>query len=388
MTSTNRHSLQSHFEPPKGGSSAKKASVSSAGGEYDSAYVFELENNCDRSLMACSLSTQDICIYDTATFTEVSCIRAHSDRINGIEFAKLNPSLLVSTSDDNNVKLWDVRIPGNTPVFGQTLEDEILDASLGSSDNLLACACGMGVSFYDIRQISSSTGCTPQKLGEYTDVHTDTISQVKFHPERSMELVTGSEDGLICIFNTQVPEGEGAIVSILNTECPVRRVGYFGQNFDGLYCLSTIESVSVWHSTSAQRIAHFPEIRTDLDLDYLVDCNYDPSTDSLQVIGGDNNGIGHLISINPFEVKKLSSFDNGHHSTIRCAIGMGNATQFITGGEDGRVCIWNGVEQEQKNVGLASSSNAHHRQHSSHSSAQKKMKKKNREKGVHGSNPY
>jgi hypothetical protein len=65
---------------------------------------------------------------------------------------------------------------------------------------------------------------------------------------------------LLCVFDTAVSTEEDAVVSILNTECPIRKFGYFGAQHEGVYAMSTIETQTVWHYPSAQRIAHFPQV--------------------------------------------------------------------------------------------------------------------------------
>ena len=52
------------------------------------------------------------------------------------------------------------------------------------------------------------------------------MTQVKFarHPSSS-RLLTGSEDGLMCVFDTEVAGEEDALRSVMNAESSVSRVG-------------------------------------------------------------------------------------------------------------------------------------------------------------------
>lgn len=100
--------------------------------------------------------------------------------------------------------------------------------AVGAGGHLLAASYETVLGFYDIRQL----GAGP--LGEYADCHTDEITQIKFHPAAdSTTVMSGAEDGLICVYNTAVAANEEAIVSIFNTECPTRRIGYFGPGGEG-----------------------------------------------------------------------------------------------------------------------------------------------------------
>ncbi len=306
----------------------------------ESCYILELESSFDGSLIAASLSSMSISINDTflKPVCKLECI--HSDRINGIKFFQHHPQILVSTSDDQSIRLWDLRQNFGGPVQDIRAGEAVMDVAVGHDDALLACAVGTRVVFYDIRSSGMTSWATAAvQLGEYADVHNDTINQVRFHPLRKTELTTSSEDGLICTFNTAVCEGEEAVVSIMNTECPVRRFGFFGETSEGLYCLSTVETASFWHPLSAQRIGLFPNIREDFGLDYLVDCFY--SGGNLHLLGGNHNGDGQLFSITPTDSTPLAKIKGGHSSTIRsCTQTTGNSPIFITGGEDAKLCAW------------------------------------------------
>ncbi len=315
------------------------------GSEAD--YVFDIQGNCDNTAVVASLSSMSLSAFDIATMKCVAKLDgAHSDRINGIEFFRTNPSILVTTSDDESVRIWDLRAAGGVtaqPVLNIRTSGEVMDVSVGPNDAMLACAIGNGVSFYDIRQ--NTTGSSPGScLGDYSDVNTDFLTQVKFHPLRPSELVTAGEDGLISVFNTNVGSGEEAVTSMFNTGCPVQRFGFFGHNLEGIYSLSSIETASMWHAPSAQRIGHFPSIRDDMGIDYLVDCMYCPENDSLTLVGGTHAGVGHCMAVTPTALNITSTLNGGHNSTMRSVLclnkGSGGVTSFLTAGEDSKLCKW------------------------------------------------
>jgi hypothetical protein len=70
-------------------------------------------------------------------------------------------------------------------------------------------------------------------------------------------IVTASEDGLACIFDTSQPLEETALQSVMNIGSPLRDVGFFGPSMQGLFCLTGSETMSVWHHDSAQKICDF-----------------------------------------------------------------------------------------------------------------------------------
>ena len=82
-----------------------------------------------------------------------------------------------------------------------------------------------------------------------------------------------------------------------------------------------------------------------MKVDYLVDVWYTNKT--LYVLGGDYLGKGNIGIVTPNGVTTTSSSHiiGGHTGQIRCAkIGKLNSDSgypfLLTGGEDGRVCLW------------------------------------------------
>ena len=351
------------YSSTKVGASPSPASTATFGGGMEAAddadYVFELQGNCDGTLVAASLSSRGVAVHDAETLQHVHTLRGmHSDRINGMEFMRANPSVLVTSSDDETVRVWDTRcVPQPSSSNGGSssgnaqaalsikTSGEVMDVSVGPNDAMLACAVGNGVSFFDVRGGGAAGGGHGSaSLGEYADVNTDTVTQLRFHPTRPAELVTAGDDGLVCMFNTAVGSGEEAVCSVFNTDCPVQRFGFFGHNLEGVYCVSSVETLSAWHAPSAQRIGTFPDARDALGVDYLVDCMYSAASDSLTLLGGTHSGEGVTALVAPTGLQVTGKLDGGHGATIRSVLctrqDAEGAAALITGGEDSALSGW------------------------------------------------
>lgn len=305
-------------------------------------YIFDIDCLSDKSAAVTSSSDNCLSIYDTETLSQIRKIRAHTQMLNSFDLSQLVPHLAFSASNDHFIHGWDFRIAGDIPTVKIKLADEVTAISLGIADNLLAGGCGTSVVFYDLR----NSGKKSHKLGEYSDVHTDTITQLRFSSVNPNMLASGAEDGLIGLYNTSVADGDEAIISILNTECPVRRIGYFGKDDEALFSLSTTETASFWHCATAQRVGDFQNIRTHLQADYLVDCMYDNNSDVLTIMSGDYDGGAKISVVEPTTLRVIGTLPSGGHSaTIRCTKNYSSKThsgmRIITGGEDSRLCSWN-----------------------------------------------
>ena len=311
------------------------ASSSSSTGLSDdpNEYIFDFDVSLDSTRLCMSLSDCSISVVDREFSPVVGeRLRGHTDRINALSFSPTDSNLIISASSDSTCCCWDTRT-SNRPSNSISFPGEVSAMSLGVGGTLMAAASGTSLFFFDMRQ----TGMGP--LGHYADCHTDDITSVKFHPEAgSPLLLSGGEDGLICLYDTSVSTNDEAVISILNTDCPTRRIGFFGKGFEGIYCLSSVEAATIWHYPSAQRISNFPFLRESLGCDYLVDCWYQ-NDGSLCLLAGDHSGKGVVTTLQPGDVHTIvGDMVDGHSSTIRCAYFDGDA--IFTGGEDSRMCRW------------------------------------------------
>ena len=98
-------------------------------------------------------------------------------------------------------------------------------------------------------------------MGEYGESHVDAVTKVRFHPVQQQFVITASEDGIVCFFDTRIPEEDEAIESILNVESAVTKIGFFGPQQENIFCLTGTETLDLWNLQSAQRIHHFDAIR-------------------------------------------------------------------------------------------------------------------------------
>ena len=327
-------------------------------------YVFDVNSTCDGTAIVSSLSDHHIAVYDSNSLGLIRKFQVHTDSITGFDVSKSTPHLIYTGSEDHHICGWDLRMSDRSvPVLKARLSEEVGAVALGVGDSLLAVGCGTTILFYDVRSTMTtsvpSSSSKPKKLGQYADIHTDTVTQLRFSSSQSHIMASGAEDGLITLFDTATKAGDDAVVSIFNTECPIRRLGFFGHQDEALYCLSTVETASFWHCSSAQRVGSFPQIREQLQVDYLVDCFYDTSSNTLCMLAGAYDGGGKLVLVEPSSLQICGTLDAGHTATIRAVRFLTNISntsaalsaftsasavvpmaRLVTVGEDARLCMW------------------------------------------------
>lgn len=70
--------------------------------------------------------------------------------------------------------------------------------------------------------------CVCGQLGCYEESHSQLVTDLIFHPEAPMQLVSASEDGLLCVFNVAAPNEDEAADTVVATEDAIRSIGLFG----------------------------------------------------------------------------------------------------------------------------------------------------------------
>jgi WD40 repeat protein len=321
---------------------------------YDVRYPYDetiwvLEVAASDEWVSCGLSNGDVNVYDQERLhLKRTYPKLHGEGCTMTDLTTSGAHLLTTSSANGQICIVDVRQPSPALTLTLPRREEALSVSLGY-DGLLA-ACGSNKSrvyFRDIRQNGSL-------LGTYQDSHTDEVTRVRFQSAQSPLLLSASEDGLACIFDTSQPSEEAALKSVLNVRTPLRKVGFFGPSLEGVYCLTGSETLSVWHHESAQRICDFgANIRDKLStlaeglaVDYLVDCRWDTTRQELSLVAGNHDGDACKYRVDAGALSLSHILVGGHRGDVRSWCPLTNSSIFVTAGEDARMCEWNRLGQQ------------------------------------------
>ncbi|KAL5701252.1 Protein gts1 [Ranunculus cassubicifolius] len=321
-------------------------------------YVFQIDSNHDNSTLAVSLSTNSIKLYSPVTGQYIGECTGHSAPINQISFsAPSNPNLLNSCSSDGTIRAWDIRSFNQVSLWNAGSLQEVFSFSFGgSSDNLLAAGCKTEVLIWDWRK--------GKRIACLEESHVEDVTQVHFSPDYRNKLISASVDGLICKFDTEGNiNDDDHLESVMNVGTSIAKIGFCGNMNSKLWCMTHIETLSIWDWKEGINEANIEDARTlasdswTLDhVDYFVDCHYSGEDDRLYVIGGTNAGSLGYFPINYGQGSRPSIgspgaiLEGGHVGVVRTVLPMsssygGRASNQggifgWTGGEDGRLCCW------------------------------------------------
>jgi WD40 repeat protein len=306
--------------------------------------IWVLEVAVAEQWVGCGLSNGDVNVYDQDRLDLVrSYPKLPGELCTLTDLTSCGASLLTASFANGKVSVIDVRQPVPALSFNIPQNEEALSVSLGYDGALAAVGSSKPVvHFHDIRQSGSL-------LGTYQDAHTEEVTRVRFQTAQSSFLISASEDGLACIFDTSKPSEEEALSSVLNVQTPLRRVGFFGPSLEGVYCLTGSETLSVWHYDSAQRICDFgTDVRQQLStlvageaVDYLVDCKWDTHRNELSLLAANHDGNAFMYKVDAGVLSLSHSLQGGHRGDVRAWSPLSNNELFVTVAEDARMCEWN-----------------------------------------------
>ncbi|XP_053614982.1 WD repeat-containing protein 89 [Plodia interpunctella] len=303
------------------------------------------------SKLAVSLQDHSIEVYElnNGSLSKTCRLSGHKKALKEVVFSPKDDHLLYSAGEDGLIKLWDTRQKGSCVLEYKDEESDIVrpyECMDVSCNSRVLCA-GSQVVEDDAYLVFWDTRVT-KPLGGYWESHTDDITQVKFHKEKTEIIATGSLDGLLNIFNVMEQSEDDALVYSLNVENSVERVSWLdGQQ---LACVAQSNDLQIWDTESGDLIRSFGRDkiarslkRSKNDDCYLVDA-YTSVDDLTVVLAGSYGGDGNVLRSLSLTNKKLQPSSNfaQNKQIVRCCWYHKDNDLLVTAGESGTISVWQG----------------------------------------------
>jgi WD40 repeat protein len=184
-------------------------------------------------------------------------------------------------------------------------------------------------------------------LRQYNESHTDTVTQLAFHPAHPNLLLSGSTDGLISIFDVDHGEEEDALQQVLNPRSAVHCTGFLAQ--DLVYSLSTDEQFSIYTlaktASEEEQLpppVEFGDVREKLQCMYVINVMVQPDGPPLIAYGHNEKqtlSISSLGSPGAWGFGQKIDLVGAHGDDVVRDL-LIYQQRAITCGEDGKVKLW------------------------------------------------
>ncbi len=251
-----------------------------------------------------------------------SKLKGHIGLINSLEFIDAG-SLLLSGSDDHNIKIWDVESGSLIRTFSEHLT-VTRDAKF-TSDGKSVISAEDDYLVYWRNAVGGQIGRLPMygHIGSVLTVDMSTDMQ---------KIVSGSSDKTVKIWDAQTGE---MLNSIEAHDKAVYQVEFNPVNNQFASC-SSDSSIKIWDSESAELI----NILDDNDCKVFA-ISYHPSGNYLASCGSNS-----LIYIWDLSISKKIRTLEGHNGTINIVKFSKDGNTIISGGADDKVIVWRNVFAE------------------------------------------
>ncbi|KAI8984124.1 WD40-repeat-containing domain protein [Mycotypha africana] len=311
--------------------------------DYNDDYIFEVTANSQYAIT--SASDRTVRLYNLNTLQLSHKFQAHEEKISQIKLK--GDHHLFTASEDRTLKRWDLRLGGNAPV--QTFNYKLPLTAFDINHNDTMAILGTEFS-YDTQSADLAFFDTRNTLllHTFTESHGDDITEIQCHPSLPNQFLSSSTDGLVNNYDVSEFDEEENMISVINPGSSVNKTGYFGPNAEYLYCLTHIETFSL-HTTEGDVICDFGDIRNipTTQVDYAIDCSYDPISHRFYLITGSNSGMVDFFHVNLGQLQHCQqlNMNGGHTDVVRSLFWYHPTQSLLTGGEDGRLCAWQGCAQ-------------------------------------------
>jgi len=346
--------IQSHFKTPYSLKEFKSVGL-------DDTYVLHLSTNSDCILAG--LSNNSLVAYDNSNLNKVQTFDFESPLID----VKCNQSdnNLFYTGTSKEIQIWDLRTK-SSPVQEFNLNENNANGHKPkpfttfdvNKDNRYITA-GTEVVNHDAFVLFWDARSGTKFLGGYWETFGEDLTVTKFAPNDANQLVTASSDGQVNLFDISQESEDDALVTSLNTEAVIRSVTFLSDN--KLAIIQDHEEALLWKTEDSEAYKTFTREdftsaikRKVTPWTYIGGCHHDPNSGKTYFLAGssyESNPCLRVLNLSKTKLKPMADLSSAKakNTTIRSSCLAQNGTTFISGSEDGLICLWSNEEQSNEN---------------------------------------
>ncbi|KAJ1550682.1 WD repeat-containing protein 89 [Nowakowskiella sp. JEL0078] len=305
-------------------------------------YIQDLVLSPSRDYVAAVTSNSLVRFYDSNTLQLQTDLNILPDSlISEITIDPSNSSLLWIAEKKGSgglVSMWDVRTKSQQKEL--RVNGPVLSISLNCNQTILAAGTELIPSphdesllmFWDIRGGSNPV--------VFRESHSDDITQLFLERFDFIQRIRISL--LVCTFDLTTFEEDDALNQVIKDNS-VYKVGFFGPQYEFLYLMTHIETFSLWKANTGDKLSLYGDVRSsssNVELNYLIDCQYDEVGQRLYLWGGSNEGNLSTLHVGLNQLSLINCLNGGHSEIVRSVLWDIHNGIVLSAGEDGQICYW------------------------------------------------
>jgi len=261
-----------------------------------------------------------------------------------------NNSIVCTAGRDGKVNILDLRQRLKVAEIHTSQATSVL--SLATSAAAYAIAAGTELTNGQAEVLIWDTRNLQTPRIQYIESHNDDVTELQYHPTHTSILLSGSTDGLVNLYDTNVTEEEDALHQTINHGSSIHRAGFL----DGvdLFALSHDEKFAIYQMiTNTESTVEEPpsiqlgDLRERLDCEYVANVLARPGGGGVVGIGNHSQSSFSLVQLrndHPWTISTESRviLSGGHdEEVVRNFCFLDKNRMILTGGEDGQIKAWN-----------------------------------------------
>ncbi|KAL2876713.1 hypothetical protein SGCOL_008079 [Colletotrichum sp. CLE4] len=298
---------------------------------FGDVYVLDIQR-LSAGLSAIS-SDQKLSLFDPARVGQgpVKSYQTNHGNLTCLKTFDWQNSVVCTAGENGEVSVWDMR-EGSKPQVAHF-------AALGTEfQNHMA-----SVLLWDIR-------AGPKQRLQYDEVHSDDVTELRFHPSEPHILLSGSTDGLVNVYDTRISDEDEVVVQTLN-QGSVHHASFLSNT--EVYVLTHDEKLAVYSVAedcgSGAALVDFGDARETLGCQYIA--NMTTKVDGSGAIvgaGSQDRQVFELVHLSRtaegswgFDRANSVGLPGGHGEEIIRSFCFYDDEQVVfTAGEDGNIKAW------------------------------------------------
>ncbi|KAL5614962.1 hypothetical protein BROUX41_005030 [Berkeleyomyces rouxiae] len=329
-----------------------KASYKFPNPSGDGAYVFDLQRLQEGIVAITSDQRLTAFAPDRLDSGPVFSATTSHGNLTNLSIVDDKASLVTTTGENGIVSLWDLR---NAPQQAEVARFQGGDAAI------LSMVCDswtntviVGTELQDKTHAASifvwDLRSTPRQSHKYTEVHSDDITELKFHPTDANFFLSGSTDGLVNVCDLRITDEDEVIVQTFNHGASIHHADFLSGT--EVYALSNDERFALYDMAEqvekGSAFLDIGDLRKTLGCQYIAEVTA-RKNDSGAVIGAGSQDQQAFTLIHMAKGSETWALEHdsvvtlpGAHGEelIRSVCYFDENNAVFTGGEDGAIRGW------------------------------------------------
>ncbi|KAK1255174.1 hypothetical protein MKX08_009169 [Trichoderma sp. CBMAI-0020] len=233
--------------------------------------VYVLEAHRTAAGLATVASDQTLSLFNPARLGAgpVSGLKTSHGNVTTLRVFDAGSSLVCTAGENGSVGVWDLRQGARVAQF-QAAEASILSMACSASTQTIAVGTELenhvaSIHLWDVRS-------TPTPKATYSEVHSDDITSLSFHPSSPTLLISGSTDGLVSVHDTTIADEDELTVQTFNHNASIHDAAFLTPT--EVFALSHDETFALYDvaedRTDGSATRDFGDLRRVLGCQYVA----------------------------------------------------------------------------------------------------------------------